>query len=87
MLPFVYLMSRSPTSDPDYFRGLKTRGLFGLNDPQTGFIARITVEGSPLDSSFTVSASHRFSGATLWRIERDKDEYPSLVKYRLAAAQ
>jgi len=61
--------------------------VFDVFDPQTGFIARITVEGAPLDANFTVSPSNRFSGATLWRIERDKDEFPSLVKYRLVAAQ
>jgi hypothetical protein len=39
--------------------------VFDVFDPRTGFIARITFEGAPLDSSFAVSASHRFSGSTL----------------------
>jgi hypothetical protein len=29
----------------------------------------------------------RVAGAALWRIERDEDEYPSLVKYRLATGR
>jgi hypothetical protein len=61
--------------------------VFDVFDPRSGLLARITVEGAPLGRDFAGSVSSRFVGAALWRIERDKDEYASLVKYRLAAAR
>ena len=42
------------------------------------FINRISIEGPP------VAWFHRFSGDGIWQIERDADEVPSLVRYRLA---
>ncbi len=65
----------------------RASNVFDVFDARTGFLARITVEGASLDQNFAGSSTNRFTGATLWRIERDKDEYASLVKYRLAAAR
>jgi hypothetical protein len=63
----------------------RATNVFDVFDPQSGFIARITVEGGPVDHSFAVSLSKRFFGRALWRIEQDEEGYSSLVKYRLTA--
>jgi len=65
----------------------RATNVFDVFDPQSGFIARISVEGAPVDHSFAASLSKRFFGQALWRIEQDEEGYSSLVKYRLTAGR
>jgi len=61
----------------------RAANVFDVFSQKGEFLGRITVDGAPIDESFASSASVRFAGRSLWEIERDKEGYPSLVKYRL----
>lgn len=65
----------------------RASNVFDVFDPRTGFLAKIIVDGATLDRDFAGVPTNRFAGTALWRIERDADEYCSLVKYRLTAAK
>lgn len=65
----------------------RTMNVFDVFDPQEGFIARMILEGAPIDHSFAGSLSNRFSGQVLWQIEQDEEGYSSLVRYRLTAGR
>jgi hypothetical protein len=69
-----------------YVEGRETN-VFDVFDPEAGFISRIAVEGAPIDHSFAMSSSNRFSGRALWRIEQDEEGYASLVRYGLVAGR
>jgi hypothetical protein len=65
----------------------RATNVFDVFSPKGEFIHQITVEGAPVDASFTDGSVRCFSGSLLWQIERDKEGFASLVKYRLTAGK
>lgn len=63
----------------------RATNVFDVFSPQGEFIHQIIVEGPPIDAWFTSSLNKCFAGNVLWQIERDEDEFASLVKYRLTS--
>jgi hypothetical protein len=65
----------------------RATNVFDVFSPKGEFIHKIIVEGAPIDASFTSSYGRPFAGSLLWQIERDKEGFASLVKYRLTAGK
>jgi hypothetical protein len=63
----------------------RATNVFDVFSPKGEFVHQIIVEGAPIDASFTYGFGRPFAGSVLWQIERDKDGFASLVKYRLTA--
>jgi len=62
----------------------RTTNVFDVFGADGRYLNRITVEGGPIEASFSTHAMMRFHEGYLWKIEKDQDEFASLVKYRLA---
>ena len=65
----------------------RATNVFDVFSPKGEFIHQIIVEGAPIDASFTSGYGRPFAGSVLWQIERDKEGFASLVKYRLTAGR
>jgi hypothetical protein len=66
----IYMSDRSPN-------------VFDVFSPDGRYRNRITVEGGPIEPSFSSHSLMRFHESFLWKIEKDADDFASLVKYRL----
>lgn len=65
----------------------RTTNVFDVFSSDGLYLNRITVEGAPIEASFSSHAQMKFSTGFLWKIERDADDFASLVKYKLTAAK
>jgi len=65
----------------------RATNVFDVFSPKGEFIHQIIVEGAPIDASFTFGYGRPFAGSLLWQIERDKEGFASLAKYRLTAGK
>jgi hypothetical protein len=65
------------------FTPARESNVFDIFDPKGDFLGRVTVEGATIDAAFTSKFGKRFVGDILWKIERDRDGFASLVRYRL----
>lgn len=61
--------------------------VFDVFSPDGEFLNRIAVAGGPIETAFSYPASKRFHGDLLWKIEKDAEEFSSLVKYRVTAGR
>jgi len=57
--------------------------IFDVFSPEGMFLNRITVEGGWIEHSVYASSQKRFHGDFLWKIEKDAEDFSSLVKYRI----
>jgi len=65
----------------------RAMNVFDIFAPDGRYLNRVTVEGGPVEASFSAHTMMRFNGDFLWKIEKDADEFASLVKYRLTAGK
>jgi len=65
----------------------RATNVFDVFSPDGRFLNRISVEGGPIEASFSTHTQMRFADGCLWKIEKDADEFASLVKYRLTAGK
>jgi len=61
----------------------RSSDIYDIFSPESKFLSRVAVEGGPIEESVYSSGQKRFHGDFLWKIEKDADEFASLVKYRL----
>jgi hypothetical protein len=61
----------------------RATNVFDVFSPKGEFVSRITLEGGPIEAAFSSFGFKQFQGDCLWKIEKDADEFASLVKYRL----
>ncbi len=59
----------------------RTTNIFDIYSPNGEFINQVIVEGAPIDGSITTKINNCFYENGLWRIEKDKDGFVSIVKY------
>ncbi len=65
----------------------RATNVFDVFSPKGESIHQVTVEGVPIDAYFTFGCGRPFAGSVLWQIERDKEGFASLAKYRLTAGK
>jgi len=65
----------------------RAANVFDVFSPKGEFVHQINVEGAPIEPSFADGTVRSFVGSFLWQIERDKEGFASLAKYRLTAGK
>jgi hypothetical protein len=65
----------------------RATNVFDVFSSDGRFLNRVTVDGARIEAAFSSHVMMRFSGDFLWLIEKDADDYASLVKYRMTAAR
>ncbi|MEW5901847.1 MAG: hypothetical protein AB1715_10330, partial [Acidobacteriota bacterium] len=57
--------------------------VFDVFSPKGDFIRQITLEGAPVEETFSALMGKRFVDSGLWKIEYDDEGYASLARYSL----